>query len=216
MRKNSLSLLFFLIFLFSVGCSETKESTGISSQSSTGLISETTTTEGSLSKEFSIESETLETPSEHDVTTKGSEETDDSISGIIKAKFSEWGIDAEVRSDKEKTRVDGYFYSEETNDIFDFAYVHYENEIDAKRHFDSAIEDGEIYDKIDNKIEVLDTEPRKQIMYGHFQYDEESPVQPDMYVLFQYGNEYFYMYGRGEEQVDRVKELAEALDLDIS
>ena len=216
MKRTLLCLITLLMVFCFVGCSEKANSSKVSTDTTNGIATESSETEISLTTESSAEIvESKKIPSDN-VTTDNSTEEDNSISGIVKSKFSEWGVEIQDYTREGESGIFGNYYSEETNDIIDFSYIHFNNSKDAKNCFDMAIKDGEIYDVIDDKIENLTSEPRKQIMSGHFQYDENSPVQPDFYVLIQYGNEYFYMYGRGEEQVDRVKELAEALDLDIS
>lgn len=215
MKRNLFCLITLLMVFCFVGCSEKGNSSKVSTDTTNGIATDSSESEISLSTESSVETESKEIPSDK-VTTDHSSEEDNSISGIIKSKFSEWGVEIQDYTREGEYGIFGNYYAEETNDIFDFSYIHFNNAKDAKSCFDMAIKDGEIYDAIDEKIENLTSEPRKQIMSGHFQYDENSPVQPDFYVLIQYGNEYFYMYGRGEEQVDRVKELAEALDLDIT
>lgn len=215
MKRLPYCLLFVLSVIFLFGCSEINDSTGTESKVSESITSEVSSAEITITTESSESVKNTEEPSKSSPS-ESSVEADDSISGIIRSKCSEWGIETTERSIEGESGVDGYYFSEESNDILDFAYIHFDSKKEAQSAFDTAIIDGEVYGYIDEKNENLDSEPRKQIMHGHFKLDDNSPEQPDLYVLVQYDHEYFYFYGRGEEQINRVEELCSALNIDLT
>lgn len=215
MKRFPYCLPFVLAFLFIFGCSAKTDSVSKSSETSKSITSEISSTEIEATTESSESVKNSEEPS-GTATSESSGESDDSICGIIRSKCVEFGIETTDRNFDGESGVDGYYYSEETEDILEITYIHFDSEKDAESQFDLAIKDGEIYDAIDETIKKLDSEPRKQIMHGHFKLDDSSPEQPDLYVLVQYDHEYFYLYGRGEEQINRVEELCSALNIDLT
>ncbi len=215
MKRLPYCILFVLSVLFLFGCSEIKDSAGTESKASESIVSEVSSEEKPITTESSGSVKTTEETSESSIS-ESSVEADNSISGIIRSKCSEWGIETTERSIEGESDVDGYYFSEESNDILEFEYIHFDSKKEAQSAFDTAINDSEVFGYIDEKSENFDREPRKQIMHGYFKLDDNSPEQPDLYVLVQYDHEYFYFYGRGEEQIKRVEDLCSALNIDLT
>ena len=130
-------------------------------------------------------------------------------SDIIKAKLEEWGIEPIV------TSYGIYVDWNSNGDYFYLTYVYHVTADSAKEAFEESLYGRPnsayrlIHDWYDKK-EKLNEEPRRQILSGY------SWDRPDLWVLVQTGQQYFFLYGCGEEQENRVRDLAQALDLDIT
>ncbi|MBQ4185255.1 MAG: hypothetical protein II657_02710 [Clostridiales bacterium] len=215
MKRIPYCILLVLSFLFLFGCSAKTDSVSKSSEISKSITSEISSTEKEAKTESSESVKNTEEPSET-ATSESAVESDDSIYGIIKTKCKEWDIETIDNKIEGESGVDGYYFSEETFEMFEFTYTQFDSKNAAQSQFNLAINNGEIFGIIDETSEELNSEPRMKTMHGHFHTDDDSPEQPDLYVFVQYDNEYFYFYGRGEEQINRVEELCSALNIDLT
>ena len=203
----------------------------VSSKSSTEseVTKSETTTESSDDTQGMVESETYltEESSESVEVTSSLEETivDSETTGnkevpiktptaeVFYTKLTEWNIPLEYYSYDDSTSMDSYL--SENGDVFSSTYIHYFTSEGAKNQFTMAVKDKEVYDIIENDILETENEPRMYVARGHFQFDETSPILPDYYVIIQFEQEYIYLYGRGEIQIQRAEELVKALDIEL-
>ena len=138
-----------------------------------------------------------------------SDSTHIQTSEIIQSKCEEWGIEASVST------YGIYVDWNSGDDYLHLTYYYYVSADVAKKAFEDSLYGPDsatrfIHDWSDPKIEELEKEPRRQILSGN------SMGNPDLFVLIQTGNQYFFFYGCGQDQVNRVRALARALDLDLT
>ena len=148
--------------------------------------------------------------------TETTEDPFETSSAIIKSKCDEWGI--EKGTARIETDSSIYVDWRSGDEILELSYKCAFQEEFAKDWFDQSLYGTDNPCKYipngyhdSEAIEELDKEPRRQILPG---YDSNTGT-PDLWVLVQNGREYFFLYGKGEEQVKRVEELSRELNIYI-
>ena len=146
--------------------------------------------------------------------TETTEDPFETSSAIIKSKCDEWGI--EKGTARIETDSSIYVDWRSGDEILELSYKCAFQEEFAKDWFDQSLYGTDNPCKYipngyhdSEAIEELDKEPRRQILPGY------HAGTPDLWVLVQNGREYFFLYGKGEEQVKRGEELSRELNIYI-
>ena len=234
MKKTSVIGCVILSALLVVSCksqskSSTKEVTSKSSTESEVTSAEITSDSSDDSKSLNENETNLSDEVSEDVdSSRSQEETTGGIetsadeevaintpsAKVFHKRLTQWNIPLESYSSDDFSSIDGTL-NLDNNEMFTATYNHYSTPEEAQNQFVRAVSEGEIYDVVETEILEDEDEPRKYVACGHFQFDENSPTLPDYYVIIQFDQEFIYLYGRGDIHVQKVKELVEAMDIEL-
>ena len=125
--------------------------------------------------------------------------------GLI-TMFYEWNMHYSASFSDESLQADDEICCDvqsEDGVAFQLFYTYYAFPEDAKKAFDTAVKDGEVYGVVDKKVLKDDSIPHIRVWWGNYQLDDSSPVMQDIYVMVQFEREYLYFL---EEAKSRPRE----------
>lgn len=200
--------VFLSIFLVLTACKKDGQESSKSSSETT----ESQTTVSSTSAESESETDPSITPSETDSSSAPSE-TSTGIdlpteeAQLFASICDELTISLEWTQDDDGTTGE---IDPALSPDMEGLYIHFKTKDLAQKQFANVLENGEIFGDVKKQYIHTDDEPKMIIYWGDFK------GVNDLMVITQYDTEYIYLYGRGDDSVQKVQKICEKLNIDLS
>lgn len=211
MKKVATVLIASVLMMSLCGCKVESKKTNTSKETKESEVTTTSDdhTDFTSTKEISesVTSASEEKESETSIESKLKNEKAE----IIRSKCQAWGLEV-----TEYVYDDSISLDTINNPSLTICYICYEDAKDAEQTFLCAIEESEEYGEIDETIVIMDENPQRVIRHGHRQDMLTDSVQNDIYLTVLDGRDYYFFYGRGDDSIYKVEELAGLLSIPLN